>query len=258
MEIENSFNNDIDISAKVRLKKFGGLIWWSVMRHKILLPTFSVTQVVLALAIVYGLALLMPNLTYQDTIYLSSGAITIGIIAVGCVLAAQIVSSAKQDGIVAYQKTLPVSRISIIFADVIIWSLASFPGVVMSCIAAVIRFNITLHVGLVSILMIILTQITMVLIGFSLAYWLSTNAMALATQVIMIGGLLFSPITYPASRLPDWLASFYNFLPFVPTGNLIRATLFDFGAFSIFNLSVIIAWAIVAFVLSVLALVRRR
>lgn len=224
----------VDHSLKTKTRKFGGLVWWSLVRHKVLLPTFSVTQAVLALAIVYGLALLLPNMTHQDSLYLSSGAITIGIIAVGCVLAAQIIGTAKQDGIVAYQKTLPVDRTSIILADVIIWSLASLPGVIMSCLAAVIRFKIHLYISPLSIVIILLAQITMILIGFTLAYWLSANVMALATQVIMIGGLLFSPITYPASRIPDWLASVYNWLPFVPTSDLIRATLFHSGTVSFF------------------------
>ncbi|MHC9532266.1 ABC transporter permease [Dellaglioa sp. L3N] len=255
--MERSNNYSIDTSIKMRFKKFSGLIWWSLIRYKFLLPTFSLTQVVLALAIVYGLALLMPELTYQDSIYLSSGAITIGIIAVGCVLAAQIVGTAKKDGIIAYQKTLPVERAGIIFADVIIWSLASLPGIIMSCIAAVMRFHVVLYVNPISIIVIILSQFTMILIGFSLAYWLSINIMALVTQLIMIGGLLFSPITYPATRLPDWIEGFYNFLPFVPTGNLIRSTLFHFGVFSYLNLVTIIAWALIAFGLSLFALTKR-
>ncbi|STP28229.1 ABC transporter, permease protein [Enterococcus durans] len=253
-------NNDhlANVSPKMKIRKFFGLIWWSLIRHKVLLPTFSITQAVLALAIVYGLALLMPNMNNDSTLYLSSGAITIGIIAVGCVLAAQIVGTAKQDGIVAYQKSLPVSRIEIILADVIIWSLASIPGVVMSCIAAVIRFRVHLYLSPISIAVIVLAQITMVLIGFSLAYWLSANTMALATQIIMIGGLLFSPITYPVDRIPNWLASIYDFLPFVPTSNLIRETLFHLGDFSYFNLFILLTWTAVAFTLSLLALSKRR
>ncbi|MDN2453412.1 ABC transporter permease [Lactobacillus sp. UCMA15818] len=247
----------IDCSLRTKLRKFGGLIWWSLVRHKVLLPTFSITQAVLALAIVYGLALLMPNMSHQDILYLSSGAITIGIIAVGCVLAAQIVGTAKQDGIVDYQKTLPVDRTGIILADVIIWSLASLPGVLMSCIAAVIRFHVHLYVSSLSIVIVLLAQVTMVLLGFSLAYWLSANIMALATQVIMIGGLLFSPITYPADRIPNWLASVYNLLPFVPTSDLIRATLFHSGTLSIFNLIVLMLWMVIAFVLSLFALTKR-
>lgn len=68
----------------------------------------------------------------QTAIYLSSGATTLGIIAVGRVLAAQIVSTAKQEGIVDYQRTLPVSRLNILISDFIIWGMASLPGVFMS------------------------------------------------------------------------------------------------------------------------------
>lgn len=42
-----------------------------------------------------------------------------------------------------------------------------------------------------------LIQLCMISIGFALAYWLTPNVVGLATQIIMIGGLLFSPITYP-------------------------------------------------------------
>ncbi|MGG7017779.1 UNVERIFIED_CONTAM: ABC transporter permease, partial [Pseudomonas aeruginosa] len=72
------------------------LVGWSLLRHKYLLPVFTLTQVFLSLAIVYGLALLIPDVNNQTAIYLSSGATTLGIIAVGRVLAAQIVSTAKQ------------------------------------------------------------------------------------------------------------------------------------------------------------------
>ncbi len=240
-----------------RFQKFWGLVWWSLIRHKILLPTFSIVQVVLSLAVVYGLALLIPNIKHDEAIYLSSGAITICIIAVGCVLASQIISTAKQTGIVQYQKTLPVKRAEIIIADAIIWEVAAIPGIAMSFLASYVRFNITLNITLLSILIILLSQLTMVLIGFSIAYWFSTNTVALVTQMIMIGGLLFSPITYPANRLPGWLSMIHQWLPFVPTGNLIRATFFGSSGFPFFDLFVVISWAVSAFLLSLIALTKR-
>lgn len=66
-------------------------------------------QLLLSLAIVYGLTFLIPTMDDTTAVYLSSGAIVLGIIAVGGVLSAQIVSTAKQNGIVSYQRTLPVS-----------------------------------------------------------------------------------------------------------------------------------------------------
>lgn len=239
------------------LLQFWGLMRWSLIRHKYLLPTFSIAQAALALAIVYGLALLIPEIDEGTSLYLSSGAITLGIIAVGCVLAAQIVNTAKQDGIVKYQKTLPVNRMSILIADIIIWGIASLPGILMSCLAAMMRFNISINVSLTSILIILLAQVAMISIGFAIAYWLPSNFVALVTQIIMIGGLLFSPITYPADRLPDWMTVIYNVLPFVPTSNLIRATLFGQGSISFVDLFVVIIWALFTFGLSLFALSRK-
>lgn len=254
-------NNTISINEKsglvFKIKKFWGLIRWSLVRHKYLLPIFSVVQVAFALAIVYGLALLIPEINETLALYLSSGAIALGIIAVGCVLAPQIVSTAKQDGIFKYQRTLPVSRSSILLADIIIWCVASLPGVFMGCLAAMLRFDITLHITFSSFLFILIAQVTMICIGFAIAYTFKPNVMALVTQLIMIGGLLFSPITYPMERLPEWTTYIHQTLPFVPTTNLLRSTLFNYGAFSLVDLLVVLLWGIFGFLISLIVLSRR-
>lgn len=242
---------------KTSLRELSALIQWSLVRHKSLLPVFTVTQAFLSVAIVYGLALLIPNVDNTTAIYLSSGATTLGIIAVGCVLAAQIVSSAKQDGIVGYQRTLPVSRINILIADFIIWGMASLPGVFMSFLASYLKFGLVISCSFPAIVALILIQMCMISIGFSLAYWLSPNVVGLATQVIMIGGLLFSPITYPTDRLPSGLAGFFEFLPFVPASNSIRSLFFGYGDFELKNVIVLVAWLILTCSLSFIALARR-
>lgn len=239
------------------LVKLKGVILWSLIRHKYLVPVFSVAQAVFAVAIICGMALFLPQLDDTSIVYLSSGALTLGMIAVGCVLAPQIVSEAKQNGIFEYQRTLPVSRSIILLADIIIWGIASLPGVIMGCIASVLRFDINLNITGQSCLIILLTQFTMICIGFCIAYWLPPNVMALATQVIMIGGLLFSPITYPAERLPEWSVYIYRVLPFVPVSNLVRATLFLKEPIVLPDLTVVVFWAVVTFVLSLCALSKK-
>ncbi|MGY3779470.1 ABC transporter permease [Isobaculum melis] len=251
-------SNQIARTNSFALKKLWGLIRWSLVRHKYLISAFSLVQAVFAIAIVYGLALLIPEIDAESAVYLSSGAITLGMIAVGCVLAPQIASTSKQNGLFDYQRTLPVSRSSILLADIIIWSVASLPGIMMSCLATVLRFQITIHVTPSSIFTILITQITMICIGFAIAYWLPPNAMALATQIIMIGGLLFSPITYPIARLPEWTTYIYQVLPFVPTSNLIRATLFQSEILDPINLIVVLGWAVVAFIFALMALAKRK
>ncbi|MGL5549070.1 MAG: ABC transporter permease [Culicoidibacterales bacterium] len=233
------------------------LIHWSLIRHKTLLPVFTITQGILAFAIVYGLALLIPELTLTEALYLSSGATTLGIIAVGCVLSAQIINTSKQDGIITYQKTLPISRVNILLADFCIWGLASLPGIVMSFIAAYLRFDFTVSITIIGIITIIFSQIAMISVGFSIAYLFSSNSVALVTQLIMIVGLLFSPITYPAERLPEWLNIIYSYLPFVPISNLIRTTFFNIGTINTRDIFVIAFWTVLTFGLSLWTLNKR-
>jgi len=244
-------------SKSTTIKQFYGIVRWSLIRHKYLLPAFSLVQVILALAVVYGLALLTPEIDGELATYLSSGAISLGIIAVGCVLAPQIASNTKQNGIFEYQRVLPVPRILIFLGDVIIWSLASLPGVLMGFIASSLRFDLTVDVGLLGILAIILIQVTMISIGFAIAYWLTPNTVSMVTQLIMIGSLLFSPITYPAERLPEWSTYLYNALPFVPASNMIRYFFFSGNAVSMMNLVVVILWMLVSSLLAVMALSRK-
>lgn len=237
--------------------KLRGVICWSLIRHKYLVPVFSLAQAAFAVAIICGMALIIPQLDTTSVIYLSSGALTLGIIAVGCVLAPQIVSEAKQNGIFEYQRTLPVSRSIILLSDIIIWGIASIPGIIMGCIASRLRFDINMNITIQSCLIIVFTQLTTICIGFCIAYWLPPNVMALATQVIMIGGLLFSPITYPAERLPEWTIYLYNALPFVPISSLIRSTLFLEKPINLLDLIVVAFWAILTFALSLCALSKK-
>lgn len=74
----------------------------------------------------------------------------------------------------------------------------------------------------------------------------------------MIGGLLFSPITFPAERLPGWAVTLHNYLPFTPLGDLIREAAFREGVDQTRQLVVVVAWALIAYVAAYLALQRRK
>ena len=154
---------------------FLGLLQWSLIRNKQVLPLFSILQILLSLAMVYGLALVIYDLDEVSAVYLSTGAIVMGIIAVGCVLCAQVVSESKQNGVFEYQRSLPVSRMSILMSDILIWGVASAPGLIASFFASVLRFHVGITITLVGILFVLLSLTTMICIGFTIAYyWLFT------------------------------------------------------------------------------------
>jgi len=234
-----------------------GLVRWSMLRHRYLLPAFTAVQIVFAVAVVVGLALLIPDVDAASARYLASGAWTLGIIAVGCVLAPQIVGTSKQEGLLGYQRTLPVARSAIILADSVVWSLAALPGIAGGLIAATLRFDLAIRVDGWLAAAIVLALFATTSIGFALAYWLPLNATGLITQIIMIGGLLFSPITFPADRLPGWANTLHQYLPFTPLGDLIREAAFRAGADVTHQLVVVGLWALIAYGAAYLALQRR-
>ncbi|WP_043563639.1 ABC transporter permease [Actinomyces israelii] len=234
-----------------------GLVRWSLIRHKYLLPAFTLVQALFAVAIVYGLALLIPAIDLKTARYLSAGAWTLGIIAVGCVLAPQITSTSRQEGVLEYQKTLPVPRSAILLADAVVWSIAALPGIAIGMLAAALRFGLHVHTDIATVAAILGAQFTTVSIGYAIAFWLPPNGNSLATQVIMIGGLLFSPITFPAERLPEWAIYLHQFLPFVPLGDIIREAAFRTGSPQALNVAVVASWALVAYNIAYIALRKR-
>lgn len=243
---------------RVWLASWWGLVRWSLTRHKYLLPAFTAVQALFAVAIVYGLALMIPDVDQEAARYLSSGAWTLGIIAVGCVLAPQIMSTSKQEGLLDYQKTLPVPRSAILLADAVVWSLAALPGIAVGMLAAFLRFGLDIHIDPFTVAAILGAQFTAVSIGYAIALWLPIGATSLATQVIMIGGLLFSPITFPAERLPEWAVTLHQFLPFTPLGDIIRESTFRTGEGQALNIVVVAIWTGMAYMTAYLALYKRK
>ncbi len=235
-----------------------GLIQWSLVRHKFYIPVFIVVQILLSLAIIYGFSFITNAVDDMSKSFLCTGAITINIIAVTCVLAPQIVSEAKQNGIFDYQKTLPISRVCILTSDLFVWGMISLPGVFVSTIIGSISFDMNIQFGIISGVSVFFVIVSLILFGFSIAYLLPPNMMALVTQLIMIGGLLFSPIIYSADRLPYWMAGIYNYLPFVPVSNIIRFSLFRLNNFNITDYIVVFIWGAVSYLSSMYVLTRRK
>lgn len=241
----------------LHLEKFFGSIRWSLIRHRFYIPIFVLVQVVLSFAVIYGFLFITDASDKLSQSYLCTGAIAINIIAVTCVLAPQIVSEAKQNGVYDYQKTLPVPRVGILCADLLIWGLLCLPGIITSLLISHFAFGLSVDFGILSLLALLLIVFSLLSLGFAIAYIFPANVVSLATQLIMIGGLLFSPIVYSETRLPSWTAYLYNILPFVPSSHIIRSQLFHLTQNNIQHLVILAIWAIIGFTISLTALSRR-
>lgn len=246
------------ITKQNMILRFGGVIKWSLIRHKFYIPIFVLVQIILSIAIIYGFLFITNAKDTLTQSYLCTGAMTINIIAVTCVLAPQIVSEAKQNGIYDYQKTLPIPRVSILLSDLLVWGLLCIPGIVSSLLISTFAFELKTDLGIVSLLSIFIIIFSLLSLGFSIAYVFPSNIVSLITQLIMIGGLMFSPIIFPENRLPAYAKYIYNYLPFVPSSQIIRRAVFQLGQVDIQNYLVLVLWGVISFMASLAMLIKRR
>ncbi|TFC83773.1 ABC transporter permease [Cryobacterium cheniae] len=234
------------------------LTQWQFRRQAQALPLLVTVQIFMAIATVVGYGLLVGAPSPEVALYLATGAPTVTLITVGLVMTPQIVAQSKTEGSFDWMRTLPVPRTAFLFSDLLVWTLLALPGMVLGVIAGALRFDITLSPAPWIVAAVIVVSITAAAVGYAMATLLPPAVATLLTQMLIFIVMLFSPVSYPASRLPDWLATAHEFLPIEPMAQLIRAGLvqneFTMPAHSIIVLGI---WC-AASILGAVAALRRQ
>ena len=240
------------------LRSYGLLVAWQSLRLKTFLPLAIVVQALFALGIVVGYPLLFPAMDHATVLYLATGAPAIALITMGLVAVPQIVAQAKTEGSLDYMRTLPIPRLVYLLADMTVWLLIVLPGVVFAIIVATMRFGLDLQVSPLIIPAMLLVVLTTTSIGYALASLLSQTLANLVTQVLVVFVLMFSPLNFPADRLPDWLATIHAVLPIQAMGQIIRGTLAG-NAFPLTAAPFVLlgAWCVASFAITGRAMTRR-
>lgn len=223
------------------------------------LPMVIVVQSLLAAGIIIGFGFLIPGIDRGSALFLSTGAPAALLMIVGLVLVPSGVADARADGSLAYLRALPVLRPLLFVVELTVWLSVALPSVAAAVLVATLRFDLTftfdwpLLVGAS-----LLVTLTAASVGYAIAVALPPLLAQLTSQVLVFVVLLFSPITFPASRLPGWLETAHDVLPMRPGADLLRAGLAS-GTYSSSgtDLAVLLAWCSVATALSLRALVRR-
>jgi ABC-2 type transport system permease protein len=155
-------------------------------------------------------------------------------------------------------RSLPIPRVVYLLADMTVWLAVVLPGVVFAVIIASIRFGLDLEISPLVVPAVVLVALTATSIGYALASLLPPMVANMASQVLVIFILMFSPLNFPADRLPGWLAAIHNVLPIQAMGEVMRGTLasnsfpITFGAFALLG-----AWCVASFAATSVVLTRR-
>ncbi len=240
------------------LRSYTLLIRWQSLRSKSFLPLAMVVQVLFAFGIVVGYPLLFPQIDGMTVLFLATGAPAITLIFMGLVALPQVVAQAKLEGTLEYMRTLPVPRMVYLLADLSVWLVIVLPGVVFAVVVGAWALDLKLSISLAIVPAVLLVATTAAAVGYAMASVLPPMIAMLLTQVLVIGVLVFSPINFPADRLPDWMQSLHAVLPVQAMGEVIRGSLAsDTFPLTVGPFVLLTLWCSASLVVSYLTLRRR-
>jgi ABC-2 type transport system permease protein len=231
---------------------------WQFRRLSAFLPLLVAVQIIMGVATVVGYGFLVGNPTPEVALFLATGAPTLTLIMVGLVMTPQQLATAKTEGSFDWMRTLPVPRSLFLVSDLIVWTVLAIPGMLLGVLAGVLRFNVSLSIAPWILGATLLVSLTSAAVGYAMASLVPPTVAQLLTQLLIFTVMLFSPVSYPTERLPQWLQTTHEFLPIEPMAQLMRAGLAS-DQFSVPGRSVFVLclWCAAA-VLAACAALRRR
>lgn len=207
------------------LRSYTLLIRWQAMRYRLLLPLLMVVQGLFALGIVAGYPLLFPELEQGTILFLATGAPAISLLVVGLVAVPQVIAQGRVEGSVDFMRSLPIPRLAFLFADLTVWTAVVLPGVIVAVVVGAVRFGLELSLSPLVIPAFALVAVTSSCVGYAIAAVLPPMVAGILSQVLVVFVLMFSPLNFPAERLPDWLRAVHSVLPIQAMGEVIRGSL---------------------------------
>jgi ABC-2 type transport system permease protein len=219
------------------------LTQWQFRRQATMLPLLVVVQVFLAIATILGFGLVIGDPPPEQALYLATGAPTITLVMVGLVMTPQMLSQSRTEGSLDWMRTLPVPRGSFLVSDLLVWTLIALPGMVLGIVTGVLRFDVDLSPAPWLVPAALLVSLTAAAVGYGMASLLKPTLAMLMTQVLVFVLLLFTPVSFPADRMPGWLQTAHEWFPFEPMAQLIRSGLaHDTFSMPGRSLAVLLAW----------------
>ena len=230
------------------LRSYFLMLKWGFLSYRTYFSLLLAIQIMIAAGFIYGISFFYPAVTPDIAKYLTTGAPTLILITVGLVMVPQMVSMMRTEGTFDYIWSLPIPRMVYVFADTTNTLVTTLPGVILAIVLGAVHFDFSLAISPLVILSIILVSMTSTFVGYAMALAVPKPMMAqVLTQIIIFVVMLFSPVMFPAERLPGWLQSIHVVLPIRYMADLIRGTLTDLDVRLGLAFIVVGAWCVFGF-----------
>ncbi len=210
------------------LRSYLLMVRWELLSQRMQLPMLVVVQVMLGAGMALGFGFLFDNPSQQQALYLSTGATVIPMMTLGLVMLPQVVAQQKIEGTYDYIFSLPIPRMAMYFAGLTVWSVIALPSAVMALAVATWRYHLELSIDPLALPAAMLVVTVASTIGYAFAHAIPNPRMTgVLTQLLIFIVIFFSPVSFPAERLPGWLAAVHAWLPAQHSALVMRGTLTD-------------------------------
>lgn len=186
----------------------------------------GVLNIAFAMGLVIGFGYLIPNVTEETAAFLVTGAATQMIATVGIVALPQSLAQAKQEGLLEYIFSLPVSREAYLLSLVTFALLQAIPAIVFSVALGAWRYDFALEINPLVLLVVPLGVLSLTGPGVAMAILTPHPQVTnIITQLAVFYVLFFAPVLLPREQLPGALQYVAAVVPTTYVADGVRGTL---------------------------------
>ncbi|HEU5426660.1 MAG TPA: ABC transporter permease [Actinocrinis sp.] len=246
--------------ARYWLDSYAAMLRFDLAAQRNWLPLFALMQILFGagMAIIYGFYI--GHLSRDAALFIVSGSPALAVLTAGLIGVVMMVTERQQAGTWDFIWSLPAPRSAAVASTFTVFTLLAVPGIVVTLALAAWRYGVTLTVSPMAAPALLLSSLMATSVGFTMAQLIAKPLVANAiVNALIFVVLLFSPVQFPISRLPIWLADVHRVLPIYYLGQVLRASVTR-GLVSNLALSyaVLAAWTAAAWAGAAWVVARRR
>lgn len=211
--------------ARHWLSSYAAMLRFDLASQRNWLPMFLLMQILFGagMAIIYGFYI--GHLSREAALFIVSGAPALAVLTAGLIGVTMMVTERQQAGTWDFIWSLPPPRSAAVASTFTVFTVLEIPGIVVTEALAAWRYGLSLTVSPAVVPALLLSSLMATSVGFAMALLIGkpvvTNAIVNALIFVV---LLFSPVQFPISRLPLWLADLHRVLPVYYLAQVLRAS----------------------------------
>ena len=208
------------------LSSYAAMVRFDIASQRNWLPMFLLTQILFGtgMAIIYGFYI-GPSMSHRTALFIVSGAPALAAITAALMGVTTMVTERELAGSWDFIWSLPAPRSAVVASTLTVYTVITVPGVVACLALASWRYGLRLSLSPMVVPAFGLAALIATLLAFGMALAIRNPLVSnVIVNALIFVILLFSPVTYPITQLPGWLADVHRVLPIYHLAQILRAS----------------------------------